>query len=347
MTAVPAAPAFSKGLVGVVAAQTALSSVDGQNGVLTYHAGGTLENNSKLTWMERSGKELGTLGDPATYYDERISPDGQKVAVSLFDNSARNIDLWIYEVARGLRTRFTFDPAFDRYPVWSPDGSRIVFGSSRRGQFDLWIKPASGAGTEELLHSTGMNLYPTDWSADGSYVLYWNPDPKTSGDVWALPMQSDPSAPSGAGRKPIAVVQTSYNEGDARFSPDGKWIAYVSNESGTDQVYVAPFPGPGGKWQISTTGGIRPLWRRDGREIVFLGTDDKIMAAEVGAPGSNFVVGPMRTLFPIRPQRFVTFYPAIYSANRDAQRFLVNTATAPTSAAPVVLVVNWTADLKK
>jgi tRNA A-37 threonylcarbamoyl transferase component Bud32/WD40 repeat protein len=132
-----------------------------ENGVLAYHAGGVLENNSKLLWIDRTGKEIGGLGDAAAYYDQRISADGQKVAVSLFDPSARTIDIWIYEVARGLRTRFTFDPSFERFPVWSPDGSRVVFGSTRKGQYDLFVKPASGAGTEELLLTTGLNLYPT------------------------------------------------------------------------------------------------------------------------------------------------------------------------------------------
>ncbi len=310
-----------------------------ENGVLTYHAGGTLENNSKLLWMDRSGKELGVLGDPAMYYDERISPDGQKVAVSLFDPSARNIDVWIYQVARGLRTRFTFDPAFDRFPVWSPDGSRIVFGSSRKGVYDLYVKPSSGAGSEELLASIGLNMYPTDWSADGQYVLYWVPDPKTGSDIGVLPMTGE--------RKPMPFLHTPYNEADGHFSPDGKWIAYISNESGIDQVYVAPFPGPGGKWQISSVGGSRPVWRRDGKEIVFLAPDDKVMAAEVSASGSNFNVGALRALFSINPQRFVTFFPAIYSANREAQRFLVTSTREQTAVAPVVLVVNWTADLKK
>jgi Tol biopolymer transport system component/tRNA A-37 threonylcarbamoyl transferase component Bud32 len=311
-----------------------------ENGVLTYHTGGPLENNSKLIWMDRTGKEIGGLGDPATYYDQRISADGQKVAVSLFDPSARTIDIWIYEVVRGLRTRFTFDPAFERFPVWSPEGSRVVFGSTRKGQYDLYVKPASGAGTEELLLTTGLNLYPTDWSADGRFVLYWSAgDPKTGYDLWVLPMEGE--------RKPLPFLQTSYNESDGHISSDGKWMAYVSNESGSDQVYVAPFPGPGGKWQISTAGGSRPAWRRDGKEIVYLAPDDKLMATEVNAKGSNFEVGAVRPLFQARPQRTGTFFPTLYDTSRDAQRVLVNTAMSQKSATPVTLVVNWTADLKK
>ncbi|HEV8385608.1 MAG TPA: hypothetical protein VGQ11_12115, partial [Candidatus Acidoferrales bacterium] len=263
-----------------------------------------------------------------------------KVAVSLFDPAARNIDIWIYEVSRGLRTRFTFDPTFDRLPVWSPDGSRIVFSSSRRGQYDLYVKPASGAGAEELLlAASGSNLYPTDWSPDGKFLLYWNPGTTTGNDLWVLPMTGE--------RKPVPFLQTPFNESDGHFSPDGKWIAYVSNESGTEQVYVAPFPGPGGKWQISSAGGIRPLWRRDGKEIVFLAPDDTLTATEVSGTGASFQVGAVRPLFLTKPQRFVSFFPALYSASSDTQRFLINSATSQAASAPMTLVVNWTADLKK
>ena len=307
-----------------------------EDGVLAYHAGGSLLNYSKLHWFDRSGKELGVLGDPVVYYELRISPDGQKVAVDLFDPASRNIDIWIYEVARGLRTRFTFDSAFDRWPVWSPDGTRIAFNSIRKGQYDLYGKPSSGAGTEELLLTTGLNLQPKDWSPDGRFLLYDSiGDPKTGTDLWVLPMSGD--------RKPVAFLQTPFNESDGHFSPDGKWVAYVSNESGGEQVYVAPFPGPGGKWQISTAGGSRPSWRRDGSEIIYLAPDDKLMATEVSAKGSNFEVGAVKQLFQTKPQRPGT----VYDAARDAQRFLVNTSSAQKSTTPVTLVVHWTADLKK
>jgi len=307
-----------------------------ENGVLVYHAGGALQTYSKLLWLDRTGKELGALGDPVTYYELRISPDGQKVVVDLFDPTSRNIDLWIYEVSRGLRTRFTFDPAFDRWPVWSSDASRIVFASNRKGQYDLYVKPSGGAGTEELLVTTGLSLQPKDWSADGRFLLYDSlGDPKTGTDLWVQPMSGDGKA--------FPFLQTVFNESDGHFSPDGKWVAYVSNESGSDQVYVAPFPGPGGKWQISTAGGSRPTWRRDGREIIYLALDDKLMATEVNAKGSNFEVGAVKQLFQAKPQRPGT----IYDVTRDAQRFLVNTSSAQKSTTPVTLVVHWTADLKK
>ena len=315
-----------------------------ENGVLTYHSGGELQTDSKLLWLDRAGKQVGQLGDPALYYDARISQDGRQAVVSLYDPLNRNVDLWIYDVARGLRTRFTFDPSIDRFPVWSPDGSRIVFASSRSGQYDLFAKPASGAGTEELLLTTqAINLYPTDWSADGQFLLFFNAAAKTGNDLWVLPMTGE--------RKPVPFLPTPFNETDGRFSPDGKWIAYVSNESGADQIYVAPFPGPGGKWQVSTAGGTRPVWRSDSKEIVYLAADDKLMATGVNAKGANFEVGAARALFDAKPQRFVTFvtfFPSLYAATRDTRRFLINTPReSTTSTTPVTLVMNWPADLNK
>ena len=189
-----------------------------------------------------------------------------------------------------------------------------------------------------MLYHDDFDKYPTSWSSDGKYIAY---EALANGhlEVWVMPMFGD--------RKPYVFLQGKYNTRFPVFSPDGKWMVYVSNESGTDQVYVAPFPGPGGKWQISTGGGSRPSWRRDGREIIYLAADDKLMSTEVSAKGGNFEVGAVRTLFMTKPQRFVTFFAALYSMNRDAQRFLLNTAATQSAATPVTLVMHWTADLKK
>ncbi len=305
-----------------------------ENGVLTFHSGGALQ--TRLAWFDGKGKELGFLGDAAQYFGLRLSPDGKKAAVDLVDSTTGNWDVWIYDLGRELRNRFTFDPAFDRYPIWSPDGSRIVFASSRKGPFSLYVKPSSGAAPEELLLQTETNLYPSDWSRDGRYLLYSPDDPKTGRDLWALPLFGD--------RKPFPFLQSEFNEREfARFSPDGKWVAYVSDESGGEQVYVAPFPGPGGKWQVSTAGGAYPAWRGDGKEIFFLSSDDKLMAADVSARGSDFQVGAVRALFQARALRAGN----VYDASRDGQRFLLNTASTEKSGLPVTLVVNWPAGLKK
>jgi Tol biopolymer transport system component len=269
--------------------------------------------------------------------DLGLSRDRQKVAVSIVDPTAGPPDIWIYEVSRGLRSRFTFDPGADRWPVWSPDSTRVAFSSNRKGQFNLYIKSYAGSGIEELLlEKNDHDNIPTDWSADGRYLLFvTRGDPKTQSDVWALPLSGD--------RKPISLLQTPFRELDAVFSPDGRWIAYTSDESGRDEVYVTPFPGPGRKWQVSTSGGILPRWSGTGKEVFFDGPGERIMTAVVNARGDTFQVGPTQPLFEIRPQR-----PGnVFDVMPDGQRFLVNTAAQVQSAAPLTLVVNWPADLKK
>jgi Tol biopolymer transport system component len=256
--------------------------------------------------------------------------------VSILDPRVGPPDIWIYEVSRGLRSRVTFDPAADRWPIWSPDSTRVAFSSNRRGQFNLYVKSYAGSGIEELLLETDRDKVPTDWSSDGRYVLFeTRGDPKTQSDVWALPLSGD--------RKPIPVLQTPFREVEAVFSPDGRWIAYNSDESGRSEVYVTPFPGPGRKWQVSASGGTLPRWSGTGREIFFDGPGERIMAAEVGVDGATFQVGRTQSLFEIRPQR-----PGnIFDVNPDGQRFLVNTATQAQTSAPMTLVVNWPAELKK
>jgi Tol biopolymer transport system component len=306
-----------------------------QTGVLAYQTGGeTVE--SSLFWRDRAGKQTGPLGDPAVYMDLSLSRDRQKVAVSLVDPVAGPPDIWIYEVSRGLRSRFTFDPAADRRPIWSPDGARLAFSSNRKGQFNLYIRSFAGSGTEELLLEDDRETFPTDWSSDGRYILFHTRgDPKTLSDVWALPLSGD--------RKPIPVVQTQFRELEAVFSPDGRWIAYTSEESGRFEVYVTPFPGPGRKWQVSTSGGDLPHWSGTGREIFFVGTGERIMAAEVSASGDTFQVGRTQQLFEIRSQR-----PGnVFDVTPDGQRFLVNTAPQLQISVPITLVVNWPAELKK
>jgi serine/threonine protein kinase/Tol biopolymer transport system component len=307
-----------------------------ENGVLAYLPGGAVQSNLKLTWVDRSGKELSVLGDFANYFESSISPDGKKVAVNIYDAPSQSSNIWIYDAARGLRTRFTFDASLNRFPVWSADGSRIVFTSNRKGHYDLYVKPSGGAGTEELLVTTGLQLLANDWSRDDRFLLYEsNGDPKTGADLWVLPLTGE--------RKPFPFLQTPFTEQYGKFSPDGKWVAYTSNESGIEQVYVAPFPGPGGKWQISTLGGTLPGWRQDGKEILYLAPDNNVMAAEVSAKGSAFEIGVVRPLFKAKAvKRDIPFDVA-----RDAQRFLVNRALEETSSAPITLVLHWNSGLKK
>ena len=201
---------------------------------------------------------------------------------------------------------------------------------------DLYIKSYAGSADEELLLQTGHDLLAESWSSDGRYLAYYSSGvPGTGSDIWVLPLSGD--------RKPIPFLQTEFLEEDPQFSPDGRWIAYTSNESGREEVYVAPFPGPGRKWRISTAGGSEPRWRKDEREIYYLAEDNRITAVAVGQHGSTFEVGAATPLFVIRSQREGT----IYRVSPDGRRFLVNTDVEEERPSPLTLVVNWTADLGK
>jgi Tol biopolymer transport system component len=303
-------------------------------GVLIYQTGGEVIGSS-LFWRDRTGKQTSVLGDRAGYMDLRLSPDHQKVAVSMLDPRVGPPDIWIYDVARGLRSRFTFDPAADRWPVWSPDGTRVAFSSNRTGLFKLYVRSYAGSGTEEPVLESDRDQILDDWSPDGRYLLYeTRGDPKTRTDVWAVPLIGD--------RKSFPVLQTAYREVEAMFSPDGHWVAYNSDESGRSEVYVTSFPGPGRRWQVSATGGVQPRWSRTGKEIFFDGPGERLMAAAVSAQGDTFDVGRIEPLFEVRSQR-----PGnVFDVTPDGQRFLVNTASESQSSAPMTLVVNWPAALR-
>jgi Tol biopolymer transport system component len=246
-----------------------------QAGVLIYQTDTSMR--SQLTWFDRTGREIAALGDPADYAGVELSPDGTRATVIVQDPARNTGDLWVYELARGLRSRFTFDVTRETRGVWSPDASRIAFGSNRRDFNDIYQKPSSGVGSEDVLLQTDLDQEPTSWSRDGQLLLY-----QTGGDIWVLPLFGD--------RKPFPVMQTQFNEVGGRLSGDGRWIAYTSNESGRVEVYAASFPKAGGKWQVSTSGGRWPRWRDDGKEIFYLAPDNTLMTAEVmsdGAASSN------------------------------------------------------------
>ncbi|MBI4469620.1 MAG: serine/threonine-protein kinase [Acidobacteria bacterium] len=308
-----------------------------ENGVLVYAIDQV--NVSQLTWFDRTGKPVGTLGDEAAQGDPRISPDGKMAVVALLDPKTRNRDLWLYELARGIRTRFTFDPAEERGPIWSPDGKRIGFTSNRSGHFDLYQKASTGAGSEEALLQSDSFKMPFSWSPDGRSLLFRPFDSKTNWDLWILSMSGD--------RKAFPFSTTEFYEMGGIFSPDGQWIAFDSNESGRMEIYVAPFPSTGGhKRQISTAGGRHPKWRGDGRELYYLTLDNELMAAEVSLASTTPTVRTVRSLFAAHP--FDPGYSGYsYDVTRDGQRFLINTAVEPTASPSITLVTNWAANLKK
>jgi serine/threonine protein kinase/Tol biopolymer transport system component len=302
-------------------------------GVLAYQA--KSQPRSQLIWFDRTGRQLGVLGDQAHYLNPELSPDAKRVGVIIGDPVTQSRDIWLFDVARGVRTRFTFGAVAGHPAIWSPDGAYLAFAGGGAGSYDLYQKATSGSGDEQLLWRDSFNKYPMSWSADGKFLLFHtgSSTPQTGNDIWVLPLFAE--------RKPIPFLQTKFSERDARFSPDGRWVAYQSNESGRYEVYVTTFPTSGAKWQISANGGLLPRWRSDGREIYYQAPDNKLVAVEVKPMAAGFVVGAAHPLFAIQPGGG----DINWVATADGQRFLVNTVVEGTTTAPITLVINWKAGL--
>jgi Tol biopolymer transport system component len=318
-----------------------------ETGLLAYREGAA-SRGGILTWFDRSGKRGTAVGEAARQTLFEFSPDRTRVAAVVQDQAGAGEDVWIYDVARGLRTRFTFDAARDTLPVWSPDGHSIVFSSNRKGNFDLYRKAVDSVAAEELLYADDLNKRPTSWSADGKLLLYDAIEPKTGRDIWVLPLPERP----GVAVKPSLVLQTAFNEADARFSADGRWILYSSDESQRYEVYVTPFPlapaGPGGKRQVSTSG-VGPVggrWRQDGREIFYVSQDRRLMATEVAIKGGTLEAGAVRSPFSLISEGGNVGL-ASFEVTADGQRFLVSTTPEQQSAEPLTLILNWASGLNK
>jgi Tol biopolymer transport system component len=300
------------------------------NGILIYRTGFVV--NRQLTWFSRTGEQLGTLGTPDFILGPSLSSDDKRLAIMRGDLS-KGIDIWLVDVARGTNSRFTFGPAIVGNPIWSPDGSRIVFSSNRAGVYDLYGKPSNGAGNEELLLKSNVSKFVNDWSSDGRFILYQEANAKTQMDLWVLPLFDD--------KKPVALEQSGFNEGQGKFSPDGHWIAYVSNESGNNQVYVRNFPPGGGKWMVSINGGTQPRWRKDGKELFYLGPANKLMAVQVKSDGTNFEVGTAVPLFEANIAGVGPNSGGGYVVTHDGQRFLLNLDPKESKPTPMIVVENW------
>jgi hypothetical protein len=311
-----------------------------QNGILGYQTGKE-ESQAQLVWFDRSGKRLTTVGEPENYYPGflNLSPKGTRVAVGILDAAGLS-DIWLLDLERGIRSKFTLDPGDDSNAVWSPDGSQIVYSSrASGGKSSLLRKPTTSLGIVEPLFSpTDVDLGPTSWSPDGEFVLYTMQPLGGKNDLWALPLGGD--------QTPRPVVQTEHDEGDGRFSPDGRWIAYVSDESGRYEVYVASFPGPGGKLQVSANGGTEPRWRADGKELFYFARDNRLMAVDITTQGGTFEVGQIEPLLQARE----TWLPGSgvrYDVSEDGQRFLIFVPLAEPSASNISLIVNWPEELNR
>jgi len=303
----------------------------------------------KLTWFDRDGKVLGTLGDLGVYRTLALSPDGKHVAFERADpQNPRVRDLWLYDFARGVSTRFTFDGDWDTNPVWSPDGTRIAFGSSRNNVVDLYQKASNLAGDSELVLKSSDQKASSSWSPDGRFLLFYSVLPPAR--VWLLPLTG-----AVAERKPILFEKTQFNEAWGRFSPDGRWIAYHSDESGRNEIYVRPFDAASlsgssssdglpitGKWMVSKDGGTTALWRRDGKELFYLSLDGKVMAVDVTTSGV-FQAGIPKVLF--KAPDGVVFW----DVSADGKRFIMAAPSGENAAPPPTfsVVLNWQSALRK
>ena len=302
-------------------------------GPVAYRADGGASR--QLTWVDRTGKALGEAGEPDANTPEYpdLSPDGRRVA--MLRAVQGNADIWLLDLVRGGMTRLTFDAALDGTPVWSPDGMRIAFTSNRTGVFNLYLKPSNGSGAEEGLADSPNTKQPQDWSRDGQWLMYYEVHPTSGRDLWALDM-------TGPNRTSRVIANTPAAEVLAQFSPDGRWVAYQTNESGRFEVVVQPFPDAGGKWQVSTAGGVAPRWRADGKELYFLAPDATLMALPVTAAGTSFEAGTPVALFPTRivDGGSVAIGRPQYAVARDG-RFLINQPLGDATAAPITLILNW------
>jgi serine/threonine protein kinase len=315
----------------------ALSASD--EGIVVYRRGPTVEggDQSQFAWFDRSGKEIEKIGEAADISAPSLSPDGRWLAA--FGLANRSINVWLMDLLRkGVTTRLTPGDGADVFPIWSPDGSRIAFASTRKGRHDLYIKPFAGNGSEDILLESAQDKFPSDWSSDGKFLLFSSIDPGTVHDIWALPLTGD--------RKAIPIVQTRFEEFAAQFSPDARWIVFQSDESGRFEIYAQPFPGPGAKLKISTDGGAQARWRPDGKELFYIALDGRMMAVPIRSTGASQAgpsldAGTPVPLFQTRVSRgIVSLDGQQYVVAQDGQKFLVN-VLPPDTTEPLTVILNW------
>jgi len=310
-----------------------------EDGVLVFDPHPNRERH-QLKWVDRGGGTIASLDglDWVSYLS--LSPDNHQFMVTRADLQIGSTDLYLSDVTGRNAKRFTTDLEFDNFPIWSPDGSRVVWASNREGPFQLYEKAANGSGQDtQLLRSEDSFDIPTDWSRDGKFIIYTRFDSKTSKyGVWVLPVE--PSVGT-----PFPFLPTEGNKSGGRLSPDGQWMAYSSDEAGDrSEVYVQSFPKGGSKRRVSTGGGSGPIWRWDGKELFYHAPDGQLMAASVKG-GASFDVGAPEPLFEFRASSLQSV--PYYSVTRDGQRFLLSTIVEIVPNAPLTMVVNWAADIKK
>jgi eukaryotic-like serine/threonine-protein kinase len=309
-----------------------------QNGTLIYQTG---ENSGgwNLLWWGRDGKLTGSAAQPDRYLFPTLSPDGTRLASMIFTGTQGNEDVWVFDLTRGTSTRLTFAGSARGFPVWSADGKTVFYASNPKGMSHMYSKAADGSGPERVVLETEETVeLPASASSDGHYLVYIKRDIKSEPTymIWALPLFGD--------GKPFPVVQNNFESQFPAVSPDGKWMAYQSNDSGRREIYITAFPTGGAKWQVSTNGGTWPKWRRDGKELFFLDPSDKIVSVDVNTSGGAVHLGIPHDLFQtVGIQR--DFGP--FDVTADGKKFLLNSGNLKEGTDPFTLVQNWPAELKK
>jgi len=326
--AVAIRPQFSRGVFSA-----------SENGTVLY--GTSRHQVTQLVWLDRDGRHAGTVTTPGRYERAALSPDEQTVAVEVTDPHLETPDLWLVETARGVTSRFTSQPTAERMPVWSPDGTRLVFSSPRDGNPpSLFEKMANGVD-EKPFYRSDLLLQPTDWSRDGRFIVYGRRDSNTQWDVWVVPTAPDPH---GGDRKPATYLQTPFSEHHGHLSPDGKWMAYASDESGRWEVYIGAFPHNGARAQVSADGGVEPRWRDDGKELFYVAPDGTLKTVGLQFDSGHARPGAPQALFKARFGVFgADMFRPVYSPGSGGRRFLVNIVVEETAASPVTMVLNWPA----
>ena len=316
---------------------TAYSAFSAAAGHLIYRTGD--QQTTRLTWYDRSGKSLETVSEPGGYHEPSLSKDNTKILFGRSDGPAPQ-DIYIQDLTRGSTTRLTFDPGVDSTSVFSPDEASVVFYSNRGGRSTFLRKSSSGAGVEELVLDEGTGSYPDDWSPDGKYILYEkNAGARNKVDLWVLPMTGS--------EKPFPYIESPFEEAHSRFSPDGRWVAYTSTESGRSEIYIQSFPIGNGKWQVSTAGGDQAQWSSDGKELFYIAPDRNLMSVSIGGGSSLEISRPSVLFQTVIPLTGITDDRNNFVPAKDGQRFLVNTLADITNSQPLIMVLNWAGELKK
>jgi len=306
------------------------------NGVIAYHAGNP---NRTLGWFNREGKQIATLPFQGDYRQIALSPDESMLAVDRMDETSTDLsNIWLLDLSRGASSRLTSYRASDWYPIWSPDGRRIAFTSSKEGPFNIYVHPMTGVDADQSVVSSPAAKFVSSWSPDGRLLAYSANDAKTHSDIWILPL---------SGGAPFPFLRTEYDEVQPEFSPNGEWIAYSSNESGRFEVYVRSFqggPATGAGTRISIDGGSHPKWRPDGKELFFLAPDRKLMSAEIHlSPG--MMPAPPKPLFQTRI--YMANFLAGYAVAQNGRRFLINAPTEEAERSPLTVIANWNPDTRR